>query len=89
MSEKEFKDVFFTLKINKSPGYDKLHGSVIKSMYRELKIPLMNIFSQSLSTGIFQDKMKIAKVSPIFKNGKKSIASKIDQYLYFHIFQKF
>ena len=48
---------------------------VIKSMYRELKIPLMNIFSQSLSTRIFRDKVKIAKVSPIFKNGKKSIAS--------------
>ena len=35
----------------------------------------MNIFSQSLSTRIFQDKMTIAKVSPIFKNGKKTIAS--------------
>ena len=32
----------------------------------------MNIFSQSLSTGIFPEKMKIAKVSPIFKNGKKN-----------------
>ena len=44
-------------------------------MYHELKILLMNIFSQSLSTGIFPDKMKIAKVSPIFKNGKKTVAS--------------
>ena len=34
----------------------------------------MNIFSQSLSTGIFPDKIKIVKVSPISKNGKKSIA---------------
>ena len=49
--------------------------NVIRSMYHELKIPLMNIFSQSLSTGIFPEKMKIAKVSPIFKNGKKTIAS--------------
>ena len=40
--------------------------------YRELTIPLMNIFSQSLSTGIFPDKMKISKVSPIFKYGKKN-----------------
>ena len=32
----------------------------------------MNIFSQSLSKGIFPDKMKIVKVSPIFKNGKKN-----------------
>ena len=40
--------------------------------YHELTIPLMNIFSQSLSTGILSDKMKISKVSPIFKNGKKN-----------------
>ena len=38
----------------------------------ELKIPLMNIFSQSLSKGIFPDKMKIVNVWPIFKNGKKN-----------------
>ena len=30
----------------------------------------MNIFGQSLSIGIFPDKMKIAKVSPIFKTVK-------------------
>ena len=75
LSEKEFKDAFFTLKTNQSPGYDNLHVNVIKSMYHELKIPLMNIFSQFLSTGLFPDKMKIAKVFPISKNGKKSIAS--------------
>ena len=56
LSEKGFKDAFFTLKTNKSPGYDNLHVNVIKNMYHELKISLMNIFSQSLSTGIFPDK---------------------------------
>ena len=35
----------------------------------------MNIFNQSLSTGIFPDKMKITKVSSILKSGRKSIAS--------------
>ena len=54
-------------------------------MYHELKIPLMNIFSQSLSTGIFPDKMKTAKVSPIFKY----LRPIIDQSLYFHVFQNF
>ena len=36
---------------------------------------LMTIFSLSLKTGIFPEKMKIAKVSPIFKKGDKSILS--------------
>ena len=35
----------------------------------------MNIFSLSLKKGIFPEKMKIAKVSPIFKKGDKSILS--------------
>ena len=73
--EKEFKDTFFTLKTNESPGYDNLNVNVIRSMYPELKIPLINIFSQSLSTQIFPDKMKISKVSPKFNNSNKTIAS--------------
>ena len=66
LSEKEFKNAFFTLKTNRSTSYN-LYVNVIRSMYHELKIPLMDIFSQSLSTGIFPDKMKIVKVSTIFK----------------------
>ena len=56
LSEIEFKDAFFTLKTNKRPGYDNFHVIVIRSMYHELKIPLNNSFSRSLSTGIFPDK---------------------------------
>ena len=33
----------------------------------------MRIFNLSLSTGIFPDKLKIAKVSLIFKNGEKDL----------------
>ena len=50
LSQEEFKDAFFILKTNKSPGHDNLHVNVIRSMYHEFKIPLMNSFSQSLST---------------------------------------
>ena len=35
----------------------------------------MNIFNLSLNTGIFPDRMKVAKVIPIFKKGKKSSIS--------------
>ena len=33
----------------------------------------MRIFNLLLSTGIFPDKLKIAEVSPIFKNGEKDL----------------
>ena len=48
LKENEFKVAFFALKTNKSPGNDKLHVNVIRKLYHELKIPLMNIFSLSL-----------------------------------------
>ena len=73
--EKEFKNSFFTLKTNKSRGYDRLHANVIRKLYHELKIPLIKIFSLSLKTRIFPEKMKIAKVFVIFKKGHKSIFS--------------
>ena len=66
---------FFALKTNKSPGNDTLHVNVVRKLYHELKAPLMNIFSLSLKKEIFTEKMKLAKVSPIFKKGDKSIFS--------------
>ena len=56
------------LKTNKSSGYDHFYVNVIWSIYHELKNPLMNTFSQTLSIGIFPDKIKIAKVWTMFKN---------------------
>ena len=54
-NEKEFKYAFFALKSNNSPGYDMLHVNIISKLYRELKAPLINIFSLSLNT-IFPEK---------------------------------
>ena len=72
LTEEEFKNAFFSLKTNKSPGYDNIHVNVIRNLYNELKTPLMNIFNLSLNTGIFPDRMKVAKVTLIFKKGEKS-----------------
>ena len=71
VTEEELKMAFFSLKSNKTPGYDNINVNVVKKIYEELKTSLMRIFNPALSTGIFPDKLKIAKVSPIFKNGEK------------------
>ena len=47
LNKKEFKDAFFALKANESLAYYKLHINVIRKLYHELKIPLINIFSLS------------------------------------------
>ena len=86
--EKEFKDAFFVLKTNKSPGYDTLHVNAIRKLCHELKIPLMNICSLSLKTGIFPKKIKFAaKFSSKFKKKDQSILSKYKPISVFHGFQ--
>ena len=73
VTEEELKRVFSSLKPNKAPGYDNINVNVVKKIYEELKTPLIRIFNLSLSTGVFPVKLKIAKVSPIFINGKKDL----------------
>ena len=70
VTEEELKRAFFSLKPNKTSAYDNKSVNVVKKNDKELK---MRIFNLSQSTGIFSDKLKIAKVSPIFKNDKKDV----------------
>ena len=75
LTEEEFKNAFFSLKTNKSPDHDNIHVNVIRNLYNELKTLLMNVFNLSLNTGIFPDRMKVPKVTPILKIGEKSSIS--------------
>ena len=57
-------------------GYDNVNVNVIKESHEELKTPL-NFLFLSLSTEIFPDKLKVANVSPVFKNGEKDLLTNI------------
>ena len=63
------KDAFFSLKLNKSPEYDEISFNVIKTCFGSLHKPLLHIFNKSLQSGTFPYKLKIAKVTPLFKKG--------------------
>ena len=69
-SVNEFKDAFFSLKINKSAGYDDISFNVVKNCFGVLHKPLLHIFNLPLQTSIFPDKLKIARVTPLFKEGE-------------------
>ena len=71
LTEQEFKDAYTSLKGNRSPGFDDINVNVVKCVYDEIKQPLMHVFNQSLKYGVFPEKMKIARVTPIFKTGEK------------------
>ena len=69
LSINELKEAFLSLKTNKSPGYDDINFNVVKKCFGEINEPLKYLFNLSLENGIFPEKMKIAKVIPLFKNG--------------------
>ena len=71
----EITDIVNGLKPNKSSGYDSYSPMVIKAVMPSIIQPLMEIFNQSLMTGVFPDKLKIARMTPIFKTEDKLIMS--------------
>ena len=61
------KESFFSLKTNKSQGYDDINFNVAKKCFGEISEPRKHLFNLLLANGIFPEKMKIAKVIPLFK----------------------
>ena len=56
-----------------SSGVDELSTILIKLVKSNLLKPLTTIINQSLHTDIFPDKLKIAKVIPLFKKGDPTL----------------
>ena len=62
------------LKVNKSPGPDKIHPRVLHEIAKSISIPVAIIYSTSLRTKKLPSEWKIANVSAIYKKGNKSQA---------------
>ena len=56
-----------------SSGVDELSTILIKLVKSDLLKPLTTIINQSLHIDIFPDKLKIAKVNPLFKKGDSTL----------------
>ena len=59
------------MKNDTSPGVDDVDIKVIKYVICLICEPISLIFYNCISTGIFPSKMKIARVTPIQKNGSR------------------
>ena len=66
-----------SIKSKSSSGHDGISSKLLKFLSPPLISPLRVIINQSLITGIYHDKLKIAKVIPLFKKDDKV---KIDNY---------
>ena len=69
LSKNKLKEAFFSLKTNKSPGYDNINLNVVTKCFEEINKPLKHLVNLSLKNGIFPKKIKIPKVILLFKNG--------------------
>ena len=88
-NEKQIKEVIFSLHTKHSSGHDGISVKPLKFLAPALVRPLTLIINRSLITGIFPDKLKIAKVIPLYKKMISLLWITIDQYLYYLPHQKF
>ena len=71
-SESEVGKHFHEININKGVGIDEIPPKLLK-WGEEIFIPIItHIFNKCLSTGIYPDDLKLARVIPVFKGGSKN-----------------
>jgi hypothetical protein len=71
----EITTIVSQLNASDSMGCDGISASIFKAILPEILTPLTALFDKSLETGVFPDKLKIAKIIPIHKTGDKSKVS--------------
>ena len=81
VSINELKEVFFSVKPNKSTEIDDINARVIRRCFGQLAAPLKHISDLSLSQGVFPDKVEIAKVTPTYKNDGSFILPCLSKFL--------
>ena len=68
-NEIEISKIIMRMESKRSSGYDCISNHIMKNIVNTVRLPLEIIYNKSLSTGIFPDLMKIAKIIPLFKGG--------------------
>ncbi|XP_054259632.1 uncharacterized protein LOC128984348 [Macrosteles quadrilineatus] len=71
VTEPEIRKIIYSLKTKTSSGLDDISTKAVKFCSEELIKPLLHITNLSLCHGVFPQKMKVAKVMPLHKRGKK------------------
>lgn len=63
------------LKSSSSKGADDISSTVVKGLIAEISSPLSIIFNKSFELGQFPDKLKLAKIVPIYKAEDKTLVN--------------
>ena len=73
----------------KAAGLDNIPSRLLKMAGNTIAPSLTQIFIKSINTDIFPTEWKLARVTPIFKKGKGTTRTTIDQYPLFQPLPKF
>ena len=73
INESSLNNVIHNLRNKSSSGHDGISTRLLKFLSPAITQPLTMIINQSLLTGIFPEKLKIAKVIPLYKKGDRLI----------------
>ena len=73
ISEEAVMEVLNNLKQKLSCGHDGISSRLLKASKTVVCKPLTPIINQTLTSGIFPDTLKIAKIIPLFKKGNKTL----------------
>ena len=63
----ELSNIVKSFSVNKVPGHDNISIKIIHQSLQNIVQPLVFISDLLLSTGVFPESLKIAKVIPVFK----------------------
>ena len=70
---KQISDIIDKLKPKSSSGYDGISTKLLQTIKSAILKPITTIINQMLITGIFPDKLKIAKVAPVYKKDDETL----------------
>ena len=71
VEESQILEIINKFKPKMSSGHDEIPTKIMKQSIQSIFQPITYIINKSLETGIVPNKLKIAKVIPIFKSSKK------------------
>lgn len=88
VDQHELLALIATLDNSKSPGHDNIGARLIKEVKHYIVEPLLHIINLSFSNGVFPDRLKIAKVVPIYKKEDRSLMSNYRPISLLSVFSK-
>ncbi|ELT96652.1 hypothetical protein CAPTEDRAFT_79103, partial [Capitella teleta] len=71
----EIDKIISSLESKHSTGQDNISTVLIKSLKGELIAPITLIANQMLTTSVFPNPLKIAKVKPLYKKGDRQLCN--------------